>query len=175
MSHGGGGDENAAEPDLTPLLDLVLQLLMFFIVNVNFVKEQVSQDVILPKSASAKAVEKADAKGTLFLNQTTEGLLPEKVRNALKPEEKARIGGSSSIVLVPGKPIKTFLEAKSWLKDEYETRRQLSKSGEVETVVYLRPHENLELVELFKLMEAIKSAGFKNMKVRARVGRGKSS
>ena len=40
MSH-GGADDNSADPNLTPLLDLVLQLLMFFIINVNFVAEQV--------------------------------------------------------------------------------------------------------------------------------------
>src|SRR4051794_19231955 len=108
MSHGGSADENAAEPDLTPLLDLVLQLLMFFIVNVNFVKEQVSQDVLLPYSDSARAVEKADAAGTLFLNQTSVHLLPEKLLNALSDEERRRIQGASSIVLVPGKRPKTF-------------------------------------------------------------------
>ena len=35
MSH-GGGDGETCEPNMTPLLDLVLQILMFFIVTINF-------------------------------------------------------------------------------------------------------------------------------------------
>ena len=42
MSHGGSDSGVSAEPNMTPLLDLVLQLLMFFIINVNFVSEQVN-------------------------------------------------------------------------------------------------------------------------------------
>ena len=41
---------------------------MFFIVNVNFVSEQVSPDIKLPSSSSARPVDKSDP-GALFLNQ----------------------------------------------------------------------------------------------------------
>ena len=67
MSHGGASEENL-DPNLTPLLDLVLQLLMFFIVNVNFVSEQVSPEIKLPASESARPVDKADP-AALFINQ----------------------------------------------------------------------------------------------------------
>lgn len=66
MSH--GGDASEAEADLTPLLDLVLQLLMFFIINVNFVTEQVNPDIKLPTSESARPIDKADL-SSLVLNQ----------------------------------------------------------------------------------------------------------
>src|SRR5260221_260803 len=59
MSH-GGSDASEAEADLTPLLDLVLQLLMFFIINVNFVTEQVNPDIKLPTSESARPIDNAD-------------------------------------------------------------------------------------------------------------------
>ena len=39
MSH-GGGDSNEAEPDLTPMLDLVMQLLMYFIMVANFIDQE---------------------------------------------------------------------------------------------------------------------------------------
>ena len=54
MSHGAAADLAHAEPNLTPLLDVVLQLLMFFMMCVNFVNEQVKEDVKLPESASAR-------------------------------------------------------------------------------------------------------------------------
>ncbi|MFN6050729.1 MAG: ExbD/TolR family protein, partial [Planctomycetia bacterium] len=50
MSHGGSSDGGNMEPNLTPLLDVVLQLLMFFMMCVNFVTNQVSEDIILPES-----------------------------------------------------------------------------------------------------------------------------
>src|SRR5215468_1650976 len=98
MSHGGGDD--TIEPDMTPLLDLVMQLLMFFIVSVRFVKEQVNQDVQLPESSSAQVIKKADI-DALFLNQKSNRggqysrTLDAKARERLKFEE--------SVILVKGK------------------------------------------------------------------------
>ncbi len=48
----GHGDERV-EPNLVPLLDLVLQMVMFFMVCVNFVSEQINANVQLPISTSA--------------------------------------------------------------------------------------------------------------------------
>ncbi len=67
MSHGTGGSTPAAEPNLTPLLDVVLQLLMFFMMCVNFVTEEVNEDIKLPTSQSAKPMMK-DGTDTLLLN-----------------------------------------------------------------------------------------------------------
>ena len=46
----------SAEPNLVPLLDLVLQLIMFFMMCVNFVSDQVSANVLLPTSLSAQDI-----------------------------------------------------------------------------------------------------------------------
>src|SRR5438270_9862169 len=67
MSHGVAGAAPAMEPNLTPLLDMVLQLLMFFMMCVNFVTEQVSEDVKLPVSQSARPMDKTES-DVLFLN-----------------------------------------------------------------------------------------------------------
>jgi biopolymer transport protein ExbD len=53
MSHGGGG-EMSAEPNMTPLLDLVLQLLMFFIICVNFTTAVTNTGEFLPESDTVK-------------------------------------------------------------------------------------------------------------------------
>ena len=47
--------ESVCEPNLTPLLDLVLQILIFFMVTVNFAQDQqqVSANVKLPDSETA--------------------------------------------------------------------------------------------------------------------------
>src|SRR5829696_3378550 len=52
------GDEMKAEPNLTPLLDLVLQLVMFFMLCANFVMEQVNETIKLPTAIEAKSLDK---------------------------------------------------------------------------------------------------------------------
>ena len=67
MSHGGGGGgagEVSADPNLTPLLDLVLQLVMFFMLVTHFVTEELSDRIKLPIATQAKPL---TAKDTNFM------------------------------------------------------------------------------------------------------------
>src|ERR1700730_1620154 len=167
MSH--GSDASEAEADLTPLLDLVLQLLMFFIINVNFVTEQVSQEVKLPTSESARPIDKADL-SSLILSQKS--MKSREYLNKLTPQEQERRRNQDSVVLVAGLPHPmTLLECKAWLKDKIEDARKdpnlVTPEGQVKTVINFRPDADLELAELFKLMNHCKAVGFKKLKVRA--------
>src|SRR5438132_11721637 len=74
MSH---GSTEKCEPNLTPLLDLVLQLVMFFMLCANFVMEQTSVEIKLPEAVAAKPLDK-DASDVIFLNVNSQGkiLLP---------------------------------------------------------------------------------------------------
>src|ERR1700676_1311115 len=99
MSHGASDDE--VDPNLTPLLDLVLQLLMFFIINVNFVTEQVNPDIKLPTSESARPIDKADL-STIILSQKS--MKSREFLNKLTPEEQERLRNQDSVVLTFGKP-----------------------------------------------------------------------
>ena len=169
MSH--SSTDSLAEPDLTPLLDLVLQLLMFFIINVNFVAEQVSADIKLPGSESARPVDKAD-QGAIFLGQmvkTTEWW------NRLTKQEQARLQNADSVVLIPTQPPMTLPEAKAWLKDKHDFLAKLKPDGKVDTVIYFRPHEDLDYGQMVTLMGHCKSAGFTKIKVRAQIRRPGSS
>ena len=72
------------EPNLTPLLDLVLQILMFFMVTVNFAQDQqqVSANVKLPDSETARPLSQAKDRDPIFLNlqlRPVEGGKPEYV------------------------------------------------------------------------------------------------
>src|SRR5712692_9833896 len=67
MAHGVGSEGSKAEPNLTPLLDVVLQLLMFFMMCVNFVSEQVNENIKLPVAQSARPMDKSES-DVLFLN-----------------------------------------------------------------------------------------------------------
>jgi biopolymer transport protein ExbD len=157
-------EPDEVEPDLVPLLDLVMQLLMFFIINVNFVTEQVNPDIKLPTSDSARPIDKADT-GALFLNQKS--MKAKEFVNKLSPAEQERLRNQDSVVLVPGLPAMTLLECRAWLKDKYADAEKLAAGGDVKTAIVFRPDADLELDQLFKLMNYCKIAGFKKLKVRA--------
>ena len=63
-----------AEPNLVPLLDLVLQLVMFFMMCANFVMEQVDQTILLPVAQQAKPMSETGP-DVVFLNVTADGAL----------------------------------------------------------------------------------------------------
>ena len=65
--HAASMNEIRAEPNLVPLLDLVFQLIMFFMVCVNFVSQQVNEDIKLPVAQSARPMDKTEV-DVLFLN-----------------------------------------------------------------------------------------------------------
>jgi biopolymer transport protein ExbD len=71
MSH---GSTDKCEPNFTPLLDLVLQLVMFFMITANFVLKQTEVDIKLPEAVSAKALEKTDG-DYFFLNVNEQGIV----------------------------------------------------------------------------------------------------
>jgi biopolymer transport protein ExbD len=162
MSH--GSEENEADPNLTPLLDLVLQLLMFFIINVNFVSEQVNPDITLPQSESARPLDRP-IEGDLYLNQKSRS---QAYMSRLPESDRERLRAAESIILVTGKSPMSMLEARAWLKEQYE---RAEKKGTVKDVtIHFRPDGDLEVNELMKLMNACKVAGFQKLQVHAQVG-----
>src|SRR5581483_7533469 len=94
--HGGGDD---ADPNLVPLLDLVFQLIMFFMITVNFVSaDQINEEVLLPVAQYAVPLDNS-AESWIYLNLNKEGKLvgsaealdtPEKLKAHLKTEKEAR-------------------------------------------------------------------------------------
>lgn len=69
MSHGAS---EKCEPNLVPMLDMVLQLVMFFMVCANFVMEQVNESINLPNASAAKPIDKKEDY-IIFLNVNKEG------------------------------------------------------------------------------------------------------
>jgi len=65
----------AEEPNLVPLLDLVLQLVMFFMACTSFAKENISEAVKLPLAQSAKPIEDDELKRheLIYLNVEQNG------------------------------------------------------------------------------------------------------
>ncbi len=66
-----------AEPNLTPLLDVVFQLITFFMLVINFSSENYDQRVHLPVADSARPIEEPEqvSEDRLVLNVDSEGHL----------------------------------------------------------------------------------------------------
>ncbi len=81
-----------ADPNLTPLLDLVLQLIMFFMITINFVRADQFDDAIkLPVATSAVALEPG-SDDLVFLNLFADGKLAGTLSGAgLDTAEKIKV------------------------------------------------------------------------------------
>src|ERR1700730_10826973 len=107
------GDDIKAEPNLIPLLDLVFQLIMFFMITVNFVSAQLNEEIKLPIAQSARAMDKAEVE-VLVLNMDS--------------------GGKVQVV---GQPTLSTVGAKSYFLNEYvrdskhAAQERGDKSGQV--------------------------------------------
>lgn len=73
----GSLDTTKAEPDLTPLLDVVFQLITFFMLVINFSQDNYDQRVRLPVAGTARPVEEGEraADDRLVFNVDKEGHL----------------------------------------------------------------------------------------------------
>lgn len=151
MSHGGGGlGEVRADPNLTPLLDVVLQLIMFFMVGVTFVSNQVNPDIDLPTAQSARPMEKGMT-DVLFLN--------------LNKDNQLEVVGES-------KPLTTPDQVNFYLRDKFDEAQRLDKDrggkGTVNTVLILRADQRAEYRAVYDLLRRCKDAGFTRIQIRAK-------
>src|SRR5881392_2560363 len=105
MSHAPGSGAEKAEPNLTPLLDLVLQLIMFFMISINFVNEEVNEEIKLPISQAARPMSKSEGE-VLFMNLNQKGELA-----------------------VPGRDPMDLLGMKVYIRQQFEDAKRLSKDG----------------------------------------------
>src|SRR5947208_16956802 len=109
------------EPNLVPLLDLVFQLVMFFLICADFKdKELNAEDVLLPGAQSARPIEKSEV-DVLFLNIDQEGKL---------------------IVLGREQPLRLLPEIEYYLRQQHKEEEHFARAkgdprGEVKTTVVI--------------------------------------
>ena len=145
MSHGAG--ESGADPDLTPMLDLVMQLLMYFIMVANFIDQENTADVYLPVAQSAKPIH--DDNDVLFLNVDRDGQ-----------------------VLILGEAPKDLEATRLWLDNRALDAKQKSGDGTNRTALVVRAHRDASYETVYRLMQTCKEKGFKRFKLRAFIAEG---
>src|SRR5271166_3019087 len=89
MSHGPPSESGiAAEPNLTPMLDMVLQILMFFIICADLKNKVSNVDIDLPDCESARIKEDPNS-SYLFLS--LKPYREEEYEGKVKPDEFKQI------------------------------------------------------------------------------------
>jgi biopolymer transport protein ExbD len=68
-------DMSSAQPNLTPLLDMVFQLITFFMLVINFKDAALDQSLTLPVLGSARPLDTKGQEDLLVLNIDAEGQL----------------------------------------------------------------------------------------------------
>jgi biopolymer transport protein ExbD len=150
MRRNSGFEAIKADPNLVPLLDLVFQLIMFFMICVNFVSEQVNEDIKLPVAQSARPMDKGEI-DVLFLNM-------DKYGNVMVP------GGQKALV--------TTGEKQYYLNDQHADKlhvqeQQGDKSGKVKTAIIIRADQGAKYGQIFELLHLCKQAGYHKLQLRA--------
>jgi biopolymer transport protein ExbD len=144
-------NSEGVDPNLTPLLDLVLQLIMFFMITVNFIRvDQFDDSIRLPKATKAAPIE-ASAEKYVFMNLNPKGEL---------------VGTLASAQLdTPGK-IQAFLHGERE-RNEREAAAQ-GRAGPVKVVVILRADKDVRYERMWEVLDACKRAGFAHWQLRAK-------
>ena len=143
------GDDIRAEPNLIPLLDLVFQLIMFFMICVNFVSSQVNEEIKLPVAQSARAMDTGDFE-VLVLNMDGSG--------------KIQVVGRPA-------PLSTMGEKRYFLREAYadalRTAQERDKKAPVTTTVIVRADKTATYLQVYELLTLCKEAGFRKLQLRA--------
>jgi biopolymer transport protein ExbD len=139
--------------NLTPLLDLVLQLIMFFMITVNFVRvDQFDESIHLPVATQAIPLDNS-AEDWIFLNMNASGQL---------------VGNLSTFVLDTPQKLKVHLmHEKESLERAAKNR---GKTGDIKIIVILRADKNCTYTDVWSCLHSCQLAGFKYWQMRVMTG-----
>src|SRR5262245_2191032 len=128
------GNLEKCEPNFTPLLDLVLQLVMFFMLCANFVLEQTNVEIKLPRAQQAKALE-AKEDYVIFLNVNQQG-------KVLLPPSKQYVGSDGKMTesFDNAAQLESYLKARA--KEDIAAAGPANKDKPPRSLIILRVHES---------------------------------
>lgn len=138
-------DRQESEPNLVPLLDLVLQLVMFFMMCANFVVKQTDQTIMLPVAESAKPADETPG-DVVFLNIDASGRL-----------------------LVFGQPLAEG-QIPAFLRAAYDEAMRKAASRNIDqpdTLVIIRADRDADYAAVYHLMRLCREAGLRRLQLRA--------
>jgi|SRR5579883_10275 len=156
MSHGAA---DKCEPNFTPLLDLVLQLVMFFMLCANFVLEQTNVEIKLPTAIAAKALEKGD-EYAIYLNVNEQG-------KVLLPPNQQYTDSTGNVTATLDNPIQVELYLKRKAKEDIAAAGPANQDKPLRSVIILRVHRDCPFEKTYAIMKACRVAGYLRVQLRA--------
>jgi biopolymer transport protein ExbD len=134
-------------PNLTPILDMVFQLITFFMLVINFKSASMDLSLHLPVVGSARPVE--GQTDLLILNITTDG--------------KINVYG------IPQEDIENYIsrEAASTLLTLHREHPELQAGDELPTIVVIRADKSTPFTLLYRVITACQKQGFRHFALKA--------
>jgi len=141
-----GAALSKADPNLTPLLDVVFQLITFFMLLVNFSNDNYDQRVRLPVAGTARPIDEAEkvAEDRLVLNVDRDG-------NLLFNGETLSTTKATEAIKHQATLVKLNLKA---------IGQKPGEGGVLPTTIVLRADKDTQFSRLFGLIQACQANGF---------------
>lgn len=167
MSHGSSDEK--CEPNLVPLLDLVLQMIMFFMLCGNFASEDLNKAIKLPSAVQAKPLDKNEDY-VLFLNVDKE----REPNGKIIPNDRWRVVlHRGSDALTNKQQVINYLKDKKFLDDKrVAAAKEKGKEAKISLVV-VRADEKCSFKNVNEVLEACRQVGYSDVQLRATVARSK--
>jgi biopolymer transport protein ExbD len=160
MSH---GSSDKCEPNFTPLLDLVLQLVMFFMLCANFVIDQTNVEIKLPEAIAAKALDTKE-EYAIYLN------VNEKGQVILTPTDHyTDTAGNVTTTLDNADQVFSFLNRRA--KEDRAAAGPANADKPLRSIIILRVHRECSFDKTYGIMKACRRANYLRVQLRAVVGR----
>lgn len=144
MSHAA-----SAEPNLTPMLDMVFQLITFFMLVINFKSASMDLNMKLPVVGSARPVETKGQEDLLILNINQEGQFT--IYGIARPDFEDYIAAEAQA---------SMLKARADIPD-------IKPGDELPTTVVIRADQSTRFSLLNKIIKACQDRGFRKFALKA--------
>jgi len=144
MSHGA-----SAEPNLTPILDMVFQLITFFMLVINFKAAAMDMELKLPVVGSARPVDTEGREDLLILNIDSQGRL--RLFGRLIDDVKQTIAA----------------EAQASLEIARKADPKLKKGDELPSTVVVRADKRTPFAMLNNIIQICQQNGYRKFALKA--------
>lgn len=144
LSHGA-----SAEPNLTPILDMVFQLITFFMLVINFKTAAMDLDLKLPVVGSARPVDTQGQEDLLILNINAKGQL--RVYGQLISDVATYIAN----------------EAQASLLVARRAKPQIKAGDELPSTVVIRADKSTPFAMLNEIVTACQTHGYRKFALKA--------
>jgi biopolymer transport protein ExbD len=144
--------DTEGKPNLTPMLDMVFQLVTFFMLVINFKSASLDLNLTLPVVGSARPVDSKGQESLLILNIDNQGNLsvygrPQPIKEYIAREAKA-----------------SFVEAKL-------TQPDIQFGQDLPTTVVIRADRSTTFKMFYNVLRECQANGFRKFALKARLSK----